>query len=93
MPTRTLLIAERGSEWSIGCEGTTGNIGGFSTLACEIQSEFFEGYIGLGVDVTERKLAEEALSQVSGRLIEAQEKERNRIGRTFTTTSLNDSRC
>jgi len=41
----------------------------------------FEGYIGIGVDVTEHKLAEEALSHVSRRLIEAQEKERNRIGR------------
>ena len=32
-------------------------------------------------EVTERKRAEEALSQVSRRLIEAQEKERKRIGR------------
>jgi len=37
--------------------------------------------IGMVADVTERKLAEEALSGVSGRLIEAQEKERRRIAR------------
>jgi PAS domain S-box-containing protein len=41
----------------------------------------FEGYIGSCVDVTDRKKAEEALSRVSGRLIEAQEKERRRIAR------------
>jgi PAS domain S-box-containing protein len=37
--------------------------------------------IGMVADVTERKLAEETLSAVSGRLIEAQEKERRRIAR------------
>ena len=37
--------------------------------------------IGLVADVTERKLAEEALSSVSRRLIEAQEQERARIAR------------
>ena len=37
--------------------------------------------IGLVADVTERKLAEEALSSVSRRLIEAQEQERGRIAR------------
>ena len=37
--------------------------------------------IGMVADITDRKLAEEALSQVSRRLIEAQEKERKRIGR------------
>jgi PAS domain S-box-containing protein len=37
--------------------------------------------IGMVADVTERKLAEEALSSVSGRLIEAQEEERRRIAR------------
>ena len=41
----------------------------------------FAGYIGSGVDVTERKLAEEALSRVSQRLIEAQEQERSRLAR------------
>ena len=39
------------------------------------------GYIGSGIDVTERKLAEEALSTVSQRLIEAHEEERTRIAR------------
>jgi PAS domain S-box-containing protein len=41
----------------------------------------FAGYIGSCIDVTERKLAEEALSAVSRRLIEAQEQERTRIAR------------
>jgi PAS domain S-box-containing protein len=37
--------------------------------------------IGMVADVTERKLAEDALSDVSRRLIHAQEQERSRIGR------------
>jgi signal transduction histidine kinase len=41
----------------------------------------FAGYIGSAIDVTDRKLAEEALSSVSGRLIEAQEEERRHIAR------------
>jgi PAS domain S-box-containing protein len=41
----------------------------------------FSGYIGSCIDVTERKLAEEALSAVSRRLIEAQEQERTYIAR------------
>jgi len=41
----------------------------------------FAGYVGSGFDVTERKLAEEALSMVSRRLIEAQEKDRTRLAR------------
>jgi len=41
----------------------------------------FCGYIGSCVDVTDRKKGEEALSRVSGRLIEAQEQERHRIAR------------
>ena len=41
----------------------------------------FAGYIGSCVDITDRKLAEEALSHVSHRLIEAQEQERSRIAR------------
>jgi PAS domain S-box-containing protein len=41
----------------------------------------FMGYIGTGTDVTEQKLAQEALSTVSQRLIEAQEEERARISR------------
>jgi PAS domain S-box-containing protein len=41
----------------------------------------FAGYIGSCMDVTERKLAEEALSSVSFKLIEAQEQERTRIAR------------
>jgi PAS domain S-box-containing protein len=41
----------------------------------------FAGYIGSCIDVTERKLAEEALSAVNRRLIEAQEQERTRIAR------------
>jgi PAS domain S-box-containing protein len=41
----------------------------------------FAGYIGSCVDVTERRAAEEVLRKVSGRLIEAQERERSRIAR------------
>jgi PAS domain S-box-containing protein len=41
----------------------------------------FAGYIGSCLDVTERKLAEEALSSVSRRLIEAHEEERTWIAR------------
>jgi PAS domain S-box-containing protein len=41
----------------------------------------FAGYIGSCVDVTERKLAEEALASFGGKLIEAQEQERTRIAR------------
>ena len=41
----------------------------------------FVGYIGTGVDITEQKLAEEALSTVSQKLIEAHEEESTRIAR------------
>ncbi len=37
--------------------------------------------LGMAVDITERKLAEAALANVSRKLIEAQEQERSRIGR------------
>ena len=41
----------------------------------------FAGYIGTAVDITERKLADEALSTVSHKLIDAHEEERTRIAR------------
>jgi PAS domain S-box-containing protein len=41
----------------------------------------FAGYIGSCIDITDRKLAEEALSAVGRRLMEAQEEERSRIAR------------
>jgi signal transduction histidine kinase len=41
----------------------------------------FVGYVGLGIDVTDRKRAEESLSTLSRKLIEAQEQERFRIAR------------
>jgi PAS domain S-box-containing protein len=41
----------------------------------------FAGYIGSCIDVTQRKEAEEALSSVSRKLIEAHEEERTRIAR------------
>jgi len=41
----------------------------------------FAGYIGSGIDITERMLAEESLTTIGRRLIEAQEKERTWIGR------------
>ena len=45
------------------------------------QERSFVGYIGTCVDLTERKLAETALANVSRRMIEAQEQERTRIAR------------
>jgi len=41
----------------------------------------FTGYIGSAVDVTDHKRAQEALSSLSGRLIEAQEQERHHLAR------------
>lgn len=41
----------------------------------------FAGYIGSCIDVTDRKLAEDALTNMSRKLVEAQEQERARIGR------------
>ena len=41
----------------------------------------FAGYIGSASDVTDRKLAEEALATINQRLIDAQERERGRIAR------------
>lgn len=48
----------------------------------------FAGFIGSAIDVSDQKLAQEALENVSGRLIEAQEKERTRIAR-----DLHDDIC
>ena len=41
----------------------------------------FAGYIGSCIDVTDRKLAEEALAELEGKVINAQEEERSRIAR------------
>jgi PAS domain S-box-containing protein len=41
----------------------------------------FCGYIGSCIDITERKLSEASLEELSGRLINAQEQERTRIAR------------
>jgi PAS domain S-box-containing protein len=48
----------------------------------------FAGFIGSAVDVTDQKLAQQALESLSGQLIEAQEKERARIAR-----DLHDDIC
>lgn len=48
----------------------------------------FSGFIGSAIDVTDQKLAQEALEKGSGQLIEAQEKERSRIAR-----DLHDDIC
>src|SRR5271165_5375510 len=48
----------------------------------------FAGFIGAAIDVTDQKLAQEALATVSGKLIEAQETERRRIAR-----ELHDDIC
>lgn len=41
----------------------------------------FAGYIGSAIDITERRQAEEALQDLSGRLLQAQESERARVAR------------
>jgi PAS domain S-box-containing protein len=41
----------------------------------------FRGYIGSCIDITDRKLSETSLRELSGRLIHAQEEERTRIAR------------
>jgi PAS domain S-box-containing protein len=41
----------------------------------------FAGFIGSAIDVTDQKLAQEALEKVGGRLLEAQEEERRHIAR------------
>ena len=48
----------------------------------------FAGFIGSAIDVTDQKLAQQALEKVSGQLIEAQENERSRIAR-----ELHDDIC
>ena len=48
----------------------------------------FGGFIGSAIDTTDQKLAEQALENISGQLIEAQEKERSRIAR-----DLHDDIC
>jgi PAS domain S-box-containing protein len=53
----------------------------------------FAGYIGSAVDVTERKLADEALSTVTQRLIEAQEMSAHAWRESSTTTSISSWRC
>jgi PAS domain S-box-containing protein len=48
----------------------------------------FAGFVGSAIDITEYKLAQEALEKIGGRLIAAQEKERSRIAR-----ELHDDIC
>jgi PAS domain S-box-containing protein len=48
----------------------------------------FAGFIGSAVDISDQKLANEALETISGKLIEAQEEERSRIAR-----ELHDDIC
>jgi len=48
----------------------------------------FAGFIGSAIDVTDQKVAQQALEKVSGQLIAAQEKERRRIAR-----DLHDDIC
>jgi signal transduction histidine kinase len=45
------------------------------------------------IDITERKVAEAALANVSRRLIETQEQERTRIGSELHDASVNVSQC
>jgi len=47
----------------------------------------------VNIDVTERKQMEEALSNMSRKLLESQSKNVLGLGESFTTTSTNGSRC
>jgi len=48
----------------------------------------FAGFIGSSIDITDQKMAQEALEKLSGQLIDAQEKERSRLAR-----ELHDDIC
>jgi PAS domain S-box-containing protein len=48
----------------------------------------FAGFVGSAVDITDQKIAQEALEKIGGKLIEAQEEERSRIAR-----ELHDDIC
>jgi PAS domain S-box-containing protein len=48
----------------------------------------FAGFVGSAADITDQKLAQEALEKIGGKLIEAQEEERSRIAR-----ELHDDIC
>jgi PAS domain S-box-containing protein len=48
----------------------------------------FAGFVGSASDITDQKLAQEALEKIGGKLIEAQEEERSRIAR-----ELHDDIC
>jgi PAS domain S-box-containing protein len=50
--------------------------------------ESFAGFIGSAIDITDQRLAQEALARLSSRLIEVQDKERSRIAR-----ELDDGIC
>jgi signal transduction histidine kinase len=45
------------------------------------QNHSFLGYIGVGIDVTERRQVDETLADISRKLMEAQERERSRIAK------------
>jgi len=54
----------------------------FDVVTQRVQGDgSFAGFIGWAIDITDQKLAQAALEKVSGRLIEAQERERSRIAR------------
>ena len=48
----------------------------------------FAGFVGSAADITDQKMAQEALEKIGGKLIEAQEEERSRIAR-----ELHDDIC
>ncbi|HKF50505.1 MAG TPA: PAS domain-containing sensor histidine kinase [Terracidiphilus sp.] len=61
----------------------------FSVASPRLNDEgSFAGLIGSAIDITDQKLAQQALEEVSGQLIEAQEEERSRIAR-----ELHDDIC
>ena len=60
--------------------------------AAHSQRRLIPGFIGSAVDISDQKLAQEALQNIGGELIEAQEEERVRIARNSMTTSAKGSR-
>lgn len=68
-------------EWRVAwADGSVHWVAGYGRVLLDESGEPSR-VIGLNVDITERKSAEEALAQMTRKLVEAQEQERTRIGR------------
>lgn len=68
-------------EWRvIWPDGSVHWIAGYAQMFTDESGEPFR-LVGIDMDITERKVAEQALSEMTRKLIQAQEQERSRIGR------------